>query len=102
MRALARRTGPCSTVLQHDFEKAQRILVPNLRDWVQTGVILSRLGDRYGYEQIGRSRLTNDALIAMSAARQGITILTVNERDFARMSQLRPFEWRIYRGGNEI
>ena len=47
--------------LEHDFERAQRILVPNLTDWVQTGVIPSRLGNR-GYEQIGRARLTNDAL----------------------------------------
>src|SRR2546425_8639218 len=34
-----------------------------------------------GYEQIGRGRLTNDTLIGASAARRGITLLTVNERD---------------------
>jgi len=31
----------------------------------------------------------------MSAARQGITILTTNERDFARLAQFRPFTWKV-------
>ena len=83
--------------LQHDFERARRILVPNLTDWVQTGLILSRLGRRYGHEQVGRSRLTNDTLLAMSAARMCITILTANERNFSRIAEFRRFEWRVWR-----
>jgi predicted nucleic acid-binding protein len=87
--------------LQRDFERARRILVPNLTDWAQTGIILSRLGQRYGHEQVGRSRLTNDTLLAMSAARMGITILTANERDFSRIAEFRRFEWRVWRPGAE-
>jgi predicted nucleic acid-binding protein len=81
--------------LERDFERAQRILVPNLRDWAQTGKLLSRLALKYGYERIGRSRLCNDALLAMSAARDGMTIITVNERDFARLAEFRPFRWQV-------
>jgi predicted nucleic acid-binding protein len=81
--------------LERDFERAQRILVPNLRDWAQTGKLLSRLALQYGYERIGQSRLCNDALLAMSAARNGITIITVNERDFARLAEFRPFRWQV-------
>jgi predicted nucleic acid-binding protein len=81
--------------LQRGFERAGRILVPNLEDWVQAGRVLARLASRYGYESIGRTRLTNDALIAMSAARQGITIITANKRDFARLSEFRPFLWEM-------
>ncbi len=77
--------------LQHDFEKAERILVPNLSDWTRSGRVLARLGFKYGYEQIGRRRLTNDALIAMSAGRLGLTIITNNERDFSRIAEFRPF-----------
>ena len=69
--------------LEHDFERAQRILVPNLTDWVQTGVIPSRLGNR-GYEQIGRARLTNDALIALSAARLGTTEPKTKSENYAQ------------------
>ncbi|MBM3775271.1 MAG: type II toxin-antitoxin system VapC family toxin [Acidobacteria bacterium] len=79
--------------LQKSFEGAGQLVAPDLADWVQSGLVLSRLGARYGYEQIGRGRLTNDALIAMSAARLGLCILTANSRDFARLAQFRDFQW---------
>lgn len=81
--------------LERDFDKARRILVPNLNDWTQTGKALARLAVKYDYEQIGQSRLTNDALIAMSAGRSGITVMTANARDFARLAEFRPFQWRV-------
>ena len=31
----------------------------------------------------------------MSAARLGITVLTANERDFARLAQFRPFRYEV-------
>jgi predicted nucleic acid-binding protein len=81
--------------LEHDFDKARRILVPNLTDWTQTGKVLARLAVKYDYEQIGQGRLTNDALIAMSAGRSGITVITANARDFMRLAEFRPFQWRV-------
>ena len=80
--------------LERDFERARRVLVPNLSDWTQAGRVLARLGERYGYEQIGRARLTNDALIATSAARTGLTVLTINQRDFARLAEFCPLRWQ--------
>jgi len=79
--------------LEHDFERARRILVPNLGDWTQTGQVLARLAAKYGYEKIGQGRLTNDALIAMSAARIGARVITVNERDFRKLAEFRSFRW---------
>jgi predicted nucleic acid-binding protein len=81
--------------LERDFEKAKRLLVPNLRDWTQAGTVLTRLGSRYDYERIGKGRLTNDALIATSAGRSGITVITGNARDFARLAEFQPFSWRM-------
>lgn len=81
--------------LERDFDRARRILVPNLSDWTEVGTLLARLGAEYGYEQIGRGRLTNDALIAVNAARHGVTILTANERDFARLNRFKPFLWEV-------
>lgn len=81
--------------LERDFDRARRILVPNLRDWTQTGTVLGLLAAKYDYEQIGKGRLTNDALIAMSAARLGIAVITANARDFKKLSEFRPFQWRI-------
>ena len=81
--------------LERDFDRAGRILVPNLGDWTLTGKLLARLASQHGYDAIGQARLTNDALMAMSAARRGITIITANERDFARLSRFRPFQWEV-------
>jgi predicted nucleic acid-binding protein len=80
--------------LERDFDRARRILVPNLSDWTQAGKVLARLGRKYGYERIGKARLTNDALVAMSAARTGITVITANPRDFARLGEFRTFAWQ--------
>src|SRR6266496_3513584 len=74
--------------LERDFERAGRVLVPNLADWTQAGRVLARLAAKYGYEKIGQGRLTNDALIAMSAGRLGIRIITANERDFQRLAEI--------------
>jgi predicted nucleic acid-binding protein len=81
--------------LERDFDRARRILVPNLSDWTQTGKVLSQLAAKYDYERIGGGRLTNDALIAMSGARLGITVITANGRDFSKLAEFRPFSWRI-------
>jgi len=81
--------------LERDFERAKRILVPNLSDWTEAGKVLARLADKYHYEQLGRGRLTNDALIAMSAGRLGITVVTANERDFKKLAEFRHFQWRV-------
>jgi predicted nucleic acid-binding protein len=81
--------------LEHDFERARRILVPNLCDWTQAGRVLARVAAKYGYEKIGQGRLTNDALIAMSAARIGARVITVNERDFRKLAEFRSFQWGV-------
>lgn len=81
--------------LERDFDRAQRLLVPNLGDWTQAGRVLARLRAKYNYEQIGQGRLTNDALIAMSAGRLGIRVLTTNERDFRRLAEFSRFQWQV-------
>ena len=81
--------------LERDFDRAKRILVPNLSDWTQAGRVLARLAAKYHYEKIGQGRLTNDALIAMSAGRLGIRVITANERDFSRLAEFRPFQWQV-------
>jgi predicted nucleic acid-binding protein len=84
--------------LEAEYEREQRILVPNQEDWIETGRVLSRLALRYGYERIGRGRLTNDALIAVSAGRAGIRVMTANATDFRRLAEFRSFEWELVAG----
>jgi predicted nucleic acid-binding protein len=37
--------------------------------------------------------MTNDALISMSVARRGFTVLTKNVDDFKKIAEFRPFSW---------
>jgi predicted nucleic acid-binding protein len=80
---------------ERDFSEAGRILVPNLSDWSYAGKVLRRLADKYDYETIGRGRLTNDALIAISAARMGIRVITSNEKDFRKLAEFCSFPWQL-------
>ena len=92
---ISRRDRRVVERLERDFERAQRILVPNLNDWSQAGQVLARLAAEYDYEEIGRGRLTNDARIAMSAGRQGIVVITANQRDFAKIARFRNFRFEL-------
>jgi predicted nucleic acid-binding protein len=57
--------------------------------------VLALLAAKHDYEQIGKGRLTNDALIAVSAGRLGITVITANARDFGKLAEFRPFQWQV-------
>ena len=89
------RDRPVVERLERDYERVKRVLVPNLSDWTEAGRVLSRLAAKYDFEPIGRGQLTNDALIAMSAGRQGIKVITTNERDFRRLAEFRSFQWQV-------
>lgn len=81
--------------LESDYTRIQRILTPNSNDWIAAGRLLARLSTEFDFEEVGKAYLMNDALLAMSAARQGITVVTHNGRDFERMAALKPFSWRL-------
>ncbi len=81
--------------LEKDFRDSNRLLVPNDSDWTDTGHILNKIGGKFGFEHIGKARLTNDTLIATSVARNGLTLLTKNEKDFARIAEFRELYWRL-------
>jgi predicted nucleic acid-binding protein len=79
---------------ERDFDRAGRVLAPNLKDWAQAGKVLALVAAEFDFEQIGRGRLTNDAF-AMSAARTGVTVITANARDFAKLAKFRRFSWNV-------
>lgn len=76
---------------RREYEKAGRLLVPNAEDWWQTGKIINALQRGLKSQQGGQTpkiiaqekyRLTNDVLIARTAKREGVTVVTDNARDF--------------------
>jgi predicted nucleic acid-binding protein len=72
------------------FGQAGRLVVPSASVWRDTGIVLAKLAEKYGYESIGQAKLTHDALIALSARQQGITVVTLNRSDFERIAEFRP------------
>ncbi len=79
--------------MERTFSTLNRLLVPTQQDWSLAGQVLAQLGAKHGYEQVGRTRLVHDALIAMSAARRWFTIITYNDDDFRRLAEFRPLQW---------
>jgi hypothetical protein len=59
------------------------------------GSLCRKSGRKYGFESVGRARMTNDALIAMSCASRGLVVQTKNPGDFKLIAQFRSFEWEV-------
>jgi predicted nucleic acid-binding protein len=79
--------------MEREFNNIGRLLVPDRRDWILAGQILSKIGSKHGFDLVGRARMINDALIATSAARLGLTVLTKNSVDYERIAEVRRFNW---------
>ncbi len=76
--------------LDRDYTLTRRLLLPNENDWKLTGHVLLSVGEKYGFEMIKRSRMTNDCLMAMNARRLGLAVITKNAKDFRLISEFRP------------
>jgi predicted nucleic acid-binding protein len=79
--------------MEKEFVRVNRLLVPQQSDWRLSGEVLSLIGQQSKYERVRRVRLTNDALIAMSVARNGLVVLTKNAQDFEQIAKFRAFKW---------
>ena len=73
--------------------KIDRLLIPNQTDI--TGQILNKIGEKYGFDKVGKARLTNDTLPDMGIARSGFKLFTANAKDFQLISEFRSFEWEV-------
>jgi hypothetical protein len=80
------------TTARHAYEKDGRLLVPNADDWWQVGIVINRLQRQRKSKGGGSTpklaadekyRIANDVLIARTARRAGVTLITDNAKDFA-------------------
>ena len=81
--------------LEREFEMLKRLLVPNQTDWSFAGRILSQVGLKYGFDRVRLGRLTNDALISMSAGRNGFAVVTHNAGDYRLIEEFRSFRLEV-------
>ena len=74
------------------FEKAARLVTPDHATLLEAGRVLAQLG-RQGIAAAHRRQITNDVIIAVTAARAGVVVVTENARDFGRIEQHTPVRW---------
>ncbi len=69
---------------------ASRLLTPDARIWADAGVIARTLARTQGLQPHQRKECLADALIFLTAARAGLTVLTSDRRDFDLIRQIAP------------
>lgn len=74
------------------FERRNRIVTPTYAAWKQAGRVLSELIGPREWSTVSRS-FVNDVLLAESCRESGFMLVTNNVRDFARIADVRPFDF---------
>ena len=75
---------------------AHRIVNPDRQVWRDAGVVAGLLARLQRYRKAEQRRVLNDALILLSAAKSGLTVLTRNVSDFDLLMQLVPHSKAIF------
>lgn len=79
-----------------NYQRAGRLLVPTAEDWYLAGKVIYALqqgnkskktGDKPPLPPDLRCRIINDVLIARTAKREGVTVVTYNVRHFERIKR---------------
>ena len=79
---------------RHEYRKLNRLLVPTEEDWWQAGLALNALQRGRRSKKTGkipkisvaeRYRIINDVLIARTAKRAGVMVVTDNVNDFIKI-----------------
>ena len=73
-----------------EHRPAHRILVPERDVWREAGIAAGLLARLQQYARAERQRTLNDALLLLSAAQHGCSVLTRNVRDFDLLMQAIP------------
>ncbi len=71
-----------------DARPAHRILTPDRETWREAGILAGLMARLQGYGRNGRRQALNDALLFLSAAKNGCAVLTRNVSDFDLLTQL--------------
>jgi predicted nucleic acid-binding protein len=76
------RTRTAQRVVGELAEKAHIQWEPTSQDWWQTGELIRQIGDARSWDKKKRRDFQNDTLIALTAHRNGATVVTADKEDF--------------------
>lgn len=89
----ARQQQAMSSFLK-PFENVGRLVTPDHGVFLESGRILAKLGID-GINLAQRRQLLGDVLIAVSAARAGIVVITANAKDFHLIAKHSTVRWTL-------
>lgn len=78
------------TLILAPFERRGRLLTPTHEAWKQSGRVVAQCAAQT--PEI-RTSFWNDALLAATCREQGVTLITKNVQDFARIAAVHPFRY---------
>ena len=82
--------------LKKPFSGAGRVVTPTDEDWETTGSFVNRLIREKSIPSRKAVSLTHDILIALSARREGIRVITENKKDFELIYSLKEFKLTVW------
>ena len=90
----SRRSRQIHAAYLAPFEARGRVITPSYQTWKRSGELVAALVRRrvIAPGSFGRS-FVNDALLAASCREAGLTLVTANVRDFARLQRVERFEF---------
>ena len=65
-----------------------RLLTPDHQLWIEAGVIAGTLARTQNFQKHQRKECLNDALIYLTAAKAGLSVLTANRDEFDLIQQI--------------
>ena len=97
LRSGAQSRFAAAQLQRHVFdplERRGRVFAPTFAGWKRAGEVLARLAELEGaaVRTLGRT-IVNDVLLAVSCREAGVVLVTNNERDFARIRRVLPFDY---------
>ena len=76
------------------YASVGRILTPSAASWSAAGDVFAALRARQGVDLWRMSKaFGNDVMLALSCREAGFVLVTDNERDFARIAEIAPFDY---------
>jgi predicted nucleic acid-binding protein len=73
-----------------ELRPSHRILIPDRETWLEAGILAGLLARLQRYGKSEQRKALNDALIFLTATRNGCIVLTRNVKDFDLLMQLDP------------
>ena len=82
--------------IKKPFAKTGRMVTPSDNDWEEAGLLMRALVRKGLMPSSHIAVFSHDVLIALSARRQGIRVVTANGKDFEKIRSLKDFKLTVW------